>query len=416
MNSISAVNSMSKYNHLNNSLPQPESAPVSSPTFKGAKTKQLMGGLTILGTTILAGLGIKKSGPKTIPTESIKEALEKASQNNPELIEGLRDNSHFAQISRDDEGIFCDYSDTNILAIYEANKEDPKFAYELAKILQCNEGLQYANKAETDYLVQKLKTEPETVKNMYYPGSPKKTTLKLKAYDKDPKSAEELLNIKVNDIQRYDISDVVKLQDTYLKYPNQVYELSLMETPEHDNALYVENIISLAPKYDENKENIKTLVANGITGNQVEKLLEAYKINPELVLKYRDKLYFRSREEVAAFVETVANAGEYINFDKGNFKDVIDFANKAKSNEKYYRMITEENPEIEMTYENMQRINKLEDEDKEQISRIIQDGRGKTLDDIISLIPIYKKRPNVKITEAMINHDRDPLAKLFDIE
>ena len=450
VSSINSTNRLNYTNKFNNNTRQ--TYPMNSEISFNGKEKRLTASLAALATFVQASIfGMKKT--KTEPETKVElTPMEAARQENSAFINALANKTHVIKDRMNDDKTVRDYSDATILVLHKYNKENPKFAYYLAKATQ-NGGdtIQLLTEDETEEIATAMKKNLEVVKTLQYPGYPKSTlkvieiyksapnaTLALrqfgftpsgikwlsKDYKKSPETIKDLAGMNFNE------KEINALFYSYENYPNSVKSLADVKGNLSKHYFRAADIAKMSENYEMNKDAISTLLAKPeftpnygkYNGKFLAAIVDTYRENPDLVEKYLKIFQYLSEDEMNELVKLTLTTPKYVdmalNEEKDNFKkasSVVEFAAKSTLNEKYFEKLQEKNQNKPLSFEEMKMFNTIDADDKKFVDKILDDNRATTPKEIIELIPVYKKFDGQNITDEMIAIAKDPLAEVFGL-
>lgn len=373
-----------------------EIQPENNLSFTGAKFKGKKAPVTLstLASAALGILGLKKSGKEDVKSEA-QEELDQSQKDYAEFFEAMK-KQKFPYFSVFDSAICC-YPDDVIPVIYKYKKEDPVFAYELAKVLQNKSKFFNVNESQAEYLAKNLKERPEVVEGLKVDGRPATTCALLKAYENNPHELQALLELNKERDDSFKSDEIISLILSYKSYPNAVAELARMKKDEGESGNFFNSlsIKELAPTYEEDKENIlklKDLLKDTeiwFDGESIVELLNSYKEYPEVVEKFIKKTF--------------------------STKQMNKLVDNYRKNEGMITLIKESLPDIDLSDTDIVNLANLSDDEKKFVPKALQDKRVSKVDDILRLAPVYMAHPEGEITDAMVERFYDPLAKIFNI-
>lgn len=449
---VSSINSTNRLNYTNRFNNTKQTYPMNSEISFNGKEKRLTASLAALATFVQASiLGMKKA--KSEPEMKVElTPMEIARQENPAFIDALVNKTHVIKDEMNDDKTIRDYSDATVLVLHKYNKENPKFAYYLAKATQ-NEGdtIQLLTEDETEEIATAMKKNLDVVKTLQYQGYPKSTLKVIELYENAPKATLDLKQLgftptaikwltneytnspdTIKDLAGMGFNDkeINSLFYTYKRYPNSVKSLASVEGNLSKHYFQATDIAKMSENYEINKDAISTLLAKPefapnygkYNGKFLATIVDAYREHPELVEKYLKIFSYLSEDEMNELVKLTLTVPKYVdmalNEEEGNFKkasNVVEFAAKSTLNEKYFEKLQDKNQNKPLSFEEMKMFNSIDDDDKKFVDRILDDNRATTAKEIIELIPVYKKFDGQKVTDEMITIAKDPLAEVFGL-
>lgn len=409
-------------------------------SFRGKRFegKKLSKSLIALSAAALGSLGLRKKNDAQDPGE-INE-IQQAEKDDPSFFEALRSRIHY--VGRDQDIEVRNYSDETIFVLSKYNKQDPEFAYELAKLVEVERG-ELLDVGNTEYLAKNLKEKPEVVEKIKYSGNPKETIKLLEMHETSPNEIEGL--VEVNKIRskfdRFSASDIELLIEPYKLDPEALTELAALKQPEtkFTQLFNAREIAYLTPRYKEDKDTISLLLMRLYSGyknhlgNTIVTLLDLYKENPVNVNYVVDSNLFDNSSSIKEAVDlyNTPEGNKYLKKivthitrtgldSRVSSRDVLKTVSDSIENDKFLSDLEQKIPDIskEFNIRTLPKLNKLSEDDRKNVYRIIQDGRiseGKIIHKIFELLPIYSKYPDKTITDTMIERYKDPLSKIFNL-
>lgn len=407
-------------------------------SFKGTKTvnpEVAKKGFKSLLLAIAAFLGIKTVKDSTNTENATPD--NKPLSDVEKLTQDLRNAEFSYQSGRDGEWYTREaFNETAIKGIVNVyKKRGPEEAYKLSKIL---EGESEMSKEATNYIIDKFKTEPETLE--------KYSTIKCKdgkevkfnawkserlmrAADVDSKLTDEIIS-RIDDanplyfkynktyddiydfvvgaqnqdpqaINKYlyddrlplSLKNVLKLAKLDKDYSKEIEEMISFISSVELKYLDVSFIPEMMDSYLENPNAVKDLVKIYKTtdARYIKPLLGSYNENPELTVELANKAveegYNYDPDGVAEVVAGVQKYAKQIELLAGkNWKEmpVVELKKVVAEAKKYYT----------------------------SIDRIAADGRMKEYG---KLKDIYERNPDKVITQELIDLSEDEMAKIFKL-
>ena len=228
-----------------------------SPSFKRnpiralSDSKNMLTGLSILGTAIAATLASSPKMSSSTNTSGKSDAYNKALRENPDLVnkysKKIHDNEH-------DFRTFFNYTDYGIVKINEIAKQDKNKAIKFANFIENKWDIIDLTPNQIDYLAEKFDENPD-IAAMFKDFSPRDKVYLLKSCEKEPEATKALYSQKNSmGYPLFGADDILMLVDTYKKYPDRVNDL-IEESKKSDFAYDAADIISKV--YDNRLNDMK---------------------------------------------------------------------------------------------------------------------------------------------------------------
>ena len=329
-----------------------------------------------------------------------KKLLLEAYSENEELTKGLMKKER----GNDLLGELPYYNSKEIAAIVKANKEDPELAYKLASTLGNNPEI---SSSDIEVIEQNLRDNAGIVR-LFKQDSSKDTARVLRAYQMDP----------VYTSQAYEFvhpSNLAAFIELRKNYPEEVNKLTLRE----DVMLTPDVVAKLSPVYKKKTSQVEDFLK--ITKGKDYALFNIYLQYPEFFTKFWGKIL--APEMLEKVCRAYSTAGKYCEMasqaQMWGITDIARFALAAKNTEPFFDAVKEKNPNIKLdNVESLKEFSVLYQDEKNKLNfkRMLEDGRCSSLEDMISMLSVYKKNPNTKITDRQILLKDDALAELFNLK
>lgn len=412
--------------------------------FKGVmpgrdKLVKTLAGLSVAALGLL-GISSKKNADEILETpleEDLTSKIKKAKKEDPEFFTELKGQVHY--VGRDQDIEVPNFSDETIYVLSQYKKQDPEFAYKLAKFAECKYGRDKIDIDQTEYLAKNLKENPELVKKLSYSGKPSDTLEMLKLHEEHPVEVEGLVqinNFSRGENDKFQPKDIEILIDSYKLDPESCKSLAAWRKPQAKSRSVFDasQIATLTPQYKDNKEIIKKLESELVfesfydLGYAITLLFDKYKEAPEAVNYFiKNQLIYLSKINQAVDLYLQPSGAKYfeiLNNDKAirNIKSSdgrMKFVEESIKNDKFLTDLETKIPAIskELNEVGISILNRLSDDDKKNVDRVIADGRipkVSIIKGIYNLLPVYAKFPDKPVTDEMIERFNDPLARAFN--
>lgn len=300
------------------------------------------------------------------------------------------------------------YNSKEIAAIVKANKENPEFAYELASTLGNSSEI---SSRDIEVIEQNLRTNPGIVK-LFKKESSTDTARVLRAYQMDPVYTSHAHEY----VKPSNLAAFIELRKNY---SDEVNKLTLRD----DVILSPDVVAKLSPIYKKKTAQVENFIK--ITKGQDYSLFNIYIQYPEAFSKFWGKILDVDMLEIVC--RAYSTAGKYFTMANNARKTVFfqsdiniaRFALAAKNTEPFFDAIKEKNPNIELdNVKSLKEFSLLYQDEKNKLNfkRMLEDGRCSSLENMISMLDVYTKNPNTKITDRQILLKDDALAELFNLK
>ena len=341
----------------------------------------------------------------------------KAIEINERLATSLLLKTHQIEVDRDRYASRRVYNEHMILRIVQVNEISPKYAIDLAQALDHEEGCGKLSPEKVDYAIEKIRNDSKNYEK-FKAKTLDKTVKLLEMNDKNPELMEKIYNRNMQ--EGHEKGNITSLGEVCEQFPESVDKLL-----DSDVNYSLGEINRYAPRYMKNIDVFDDVYK--LTGRANQELCDEYRKDPkkfeEIAHKYgyvhssymefftnSDNKNLKEYFDDVKAVRYDVNSNMIIDTIIGHLKDVIKY-------EPVLKPITDTIEKPSDRYEMRKKIisafgyslNKV-------MPRMVKDGIIVTsYNDLRRLIELYKRYPDIPITARMVQLNKDPSVRDFDI-
>lgn len=337
---------------------------------------------------------------------------------NERLANSLLLKTHQIEVDRDRYASRRVYNEYMILKIVQANEISPKYAIELAQALDHEEGCGELSPEKVDYAIEKIRNDSKNYEK--FKAKTLDNTVKLlEMNDKNPELMEKIYNRNMQ--EGHEKGNIASLGYMFEHFPESVDKLL-----DSDVNYSLISINHYAPRYMKNIDVFDDVYK--LTGRAYQELCDEYRKDPkkfeEIVQKYgyldTDYMEFvknSDNKNLKEYFDDVRAVIYNININEKHRNEILKHLKDVIKYEPVLKPITDTIEKPSERYEMRKKIiSTFSYSLKEVMPRMVKDGIiAKDYDELKQLVELYRRYPDISITDRMVKLNKDPSVRDFDI-